>query len=66
LDLLTVDEKELLTRAVGLMEELLETLDVMRDKEAVADLRAALKEVESGKARPFEELARELGLEAEI
>jgi len=66
LDLLTVDEKELLTRAVGLMEELLETLDVMRDKEAVADLRAALREVEAGEARPFEELARELGLAAEI
>jgi len=66
LDLLTVDEKELLTRAVALMEELLETLEVMRDKEAAADLRAALREVEAGKARPFEELARELGLAAEI
>ena len=66
MDLLTVDEKELLTRAVGLMEELLETLDVMRDKEAVADLRAALREVKAGKARPFEELVRELGLAAEI
>ena len=64
--ILTVEEKELLMKAVSLMEELLETLEVMQDKEAIADLMAALKEVEAGKARPFEELARELGLEAEI
>lgn len=64
--LLTVDERGLLTRAVALIEELLETLDVMRNKEAAADMRAALKEIEARKARPFEDLARELGLAAEI
>lgn len=64
--LLTVEEKELLTRAAILMEELLETLEVMQDDRAVKDLRAALREVKEGRTRPLDELVRELGLEAEV
>jgi len=48
------------------MEELLETLEVMRDKELVRDLKAAIKEAEEGKTRPLKELISELGLEGEI
>ena len=48
------------------MEELLETLEVMRDEELVKDLKIALREVEEGKTRPFNELLRELDLEEEI
>jgi hypothetical protein len=40
---LTTEEKELLARAAGLMDELLETLEVMQDNELVKDLRAALR-----------------------
>jgi len=64
--LLTSEEKELLARAVNLMDELLETLEVMQDKELVEDLRVALREVEEGKTRPLDELMRELNLEEEI
>ena len=64
--LLTDEERKLLIRAVNLMDELLETLEVMQDEELVKDLRAALREVEEGKTRPFNELVRELGLEKEI
>jgi len=64
--LLTDEERKLLIRAVNLMDELLETLEVMQDEELVKDLRAALREVEEGKTRPFNELVRELGLEEEI
>ena len=64
--LLTDEERKLLVRAVNLMDELLETLEVMQDEELVKDLRAALREVEEGKTRPFNELVRELGLEEEI
>ena len=63
--LLTVDEKELLVKAVSLMDELRETLEVMQDKELVEDLRAALREAEEGKARPLDELRRELNLDNE-
>jgi hypothetical protein len=64
--LLTAEEKELLTKAASLMDELLETLEVVQDKELVKDLKVALKEVEEGKARPLDELIRELNLEGKI
>jgi len=48
------------------MEELIETLEVMQDKELVQDLKDALKEVEEGKTKPLEELIEELNLEREI
>ena len=64
--LMTVEEKELLSRAASLMEELLETLAVAQDKKLVRDLKAALKEAEEGKTRPLDELVRELNLEDEV
>jgi hypothetical protein len=60
--LLTGEERELLTRAANLMEELLETIEVTQDKELMRDLKAALKEAEEGKTRPLDELIRELNL----
>jgi hypothetical protein len=64
--LLTAEEKELLVRAASLMDELLETLEVIKDHGLVEDLRVALREVEEGKALPLDELVRELNLEAEV
>ncbi|MCD6444887.1 hypothetical protein J7L70_07825 [Candidatus Bathyarchaeota archaeon] len=64
--LLTSEEKELLVKAINLMEELIETLEVIQDKELVQDLKDALKEVEEGKTKPLEELIEELNLEREI
>jgi len=64
--LLTAEEKELLTRAASLMDELLETLEIMQDNTFVKDLKVALREVEENKTRPLDELIRELNLEGEI
>lgn len=64
--LLTAEEKELLSRAANLMEELLETLEIAQDKKLVKELKAALKEVEEGKTKPLDELIRELDLEDEV
>jgi hypothetical protein len=63
---LTAEEKELLARAASLMDELLETLEVIKDHRLVEDLRVALREVEEGKARPLDELVRELNLEGKV
>ena len=63
---MTTEEKELLTKAASLMEELLETLEVSQDKKLVRDLKTALKEVEEGEAKPLDELIRELNLENEM
>ena len=64
--LLTSEEKELLSKAANLMEELLETLEVAQDGKLKRDLKAALREVEQGKTMPLDELVRDLGLEAEV
>jgi hypothetical protein len=64
--LLTVEERELLTRAANLMEELLETIEIRQDKKLMKDLKVALKEAEEGKTRPLDELVRELDLEDEV
>ena len=64
--LLTTDEKELLTKAACLMEELLETLEVMQDEELVKDLRASLREAKQGKTITLDELVRDLHLETQV
>lgn len=64
--LLTVEEKELLMKASRLMEELIETLEVSTDKELIQDIEDALTEVREGKARPFADLVKELGLEGQV
>jgi hypothetical protein len=65
LTLLTTEEKELLIKAASLMEELLETLEVFQNKTLIRDLKAAMKEVDEGKAKPLDKLIRELDLENE-
>jgi hypothetical protein len=42
------------------MEELLETVEISKDKKLAKELKAALKEVDENKTRPLEELVREL------
>jgi len=64
--LLTAEEKELLTKTINLIEELLETLEIIQDKELVKDLKMALREVEECKAKPLDELVKKLNLESEI
>jgi hypothetical protein len=63
---MTNEEKELLTKAANLMEELLETIEVSQDRKLAKDLKTALQEVEEGKTRPLEELIRELNLEKDV
>ena len=64
--LMTVEERELLTRAANLMDELLETIEVTQDKKLVKELKAALKEVEENKTKPIEELIRDLNLDEDL
>jgi hypothetical protein len=64
--LLTVEEKKLLTKAAGLMEELIETVEVTDDKALVQDIEAALREAREGGTRPLRDLVMELNLESEV
>ncbi len=54
--LLTTEERKLLERAINLMEELVETLEVMQDEELMEDLKEALKEIKEGKVKSLSEL----------
>lgn len=63
---LTSEEKEILVKAANLMDELIETLDVMQDEELIQDLKDALREVKEGKTKPLSELIKELNLESEV
>jgi DNA-directed RNA polymerase subunit K/omega len=63
---LSTEEKELLTRAANLMEELLETIEVSQDKKLTKKLKIALQEVEEEKTQPLDELIRELNLEKDL
>jgi len=49
-----------------LMDELIETLEVMRDEELIQDLKDAMREVKEGKTKSLSELIKELNLESEI
>lgn len=64
--LLTSEEKEILVKAANLMDELIETLEVMRDEELIQDLKDAMREIKEGKTKPLSELIKELNLESEI
>ena len=64
--LLTVEEKKLLTKAAGLMEELIETVEVTDDRALVQDIEASLREAREGKTRPLRDLVMELNLESEV
>lgn len=62
---LSDEERKLLIKAAKLMDELLETLEVIRDERLVKELKTALQEVKENKTRSFSELIQELSLEEE-
>ena len=49
-----------------LMQELLETLEVMHDKELVKDMRASLREAKQCKTMTLEKLVRDLHLDTKV
>ena len=58
--LLTDEDKELLRRVSELLEEILETLEVMADEELMKAIREAEEDVRAGRVRDYEELINEL------
>jgi hypothetical protein len=47
-----------------LLEQLLETMDVMKDKKLMREIALSRREARAGKARSFRTLLEELGVEA--
>jgi len=64
--LLSKKEVKLLEKTNQLLEEVLETLDIMANKEAMKEISESRREAKAGKTRPFRSLLEELGLESKI
>ncbi len=58
--LLTDEDRRLLMRVSSLLEELLETLEVLEDRELLSAIREAEEDLKVGRVRPYDEVAREL------
>jgi len=58
--LLTDEDRELLRRVNELLEELLETPEVMADEELMKAIKEAEEDVKAGRIRDYEELVNEL------
>jgi len=69
-DMATISiDKELIdsiAQTRDLLEELLETIDVITDEELMLAIEEAEEEVKRGETRPLKEFAKELGLEDEL
>jgi len=59
-------DRKLLLETRNLIEELLETLDVMSNPDEVARIKEAEAEMKEGKGRPLSELENELKKRKEI
>ncbi|MEM3550462.1 MAG: hypothetical protein QXV01_05150 [Candidatus Bathyarchaeia archaeon] len=64
--LLSDEDRALLLRVSSLLEELLETLDVLEDEEAIKAVKEAEEDVIAGRVRDYNEFIEELKKAGEI
>jgi len=65
-DLLTEEDRALLTKVSGLLEELLETVAILEDDDTMEAIRKAEEDVKAGRVRDYEEFIKELRDSGEI
>jgi len=58
--MLSQKEVKLITETRDLLEELLETLEIMEDKNLMEGIRKAQKDIKGGRVRDFDEFVKEL------
>ena len=64
--ILTDEDRRLLLRVSRLLEEVLETLEVVSDRETVKAIREAEEDVKAGRVRGYDEFVEELRRSGEI
>ncbi len=64
--LLSDEDRALLLKVSSLLEEILETLEVLENEEAMEAVREAERDVGSGKVRNYDEFIEELKKAGEI
>ena len=58
--LLTDEDRALLVKVSGLLEELVETFSILEDKEAMSCLKKAEADVKAGRVRDYDVFLKEL------
>ena len=64
--LLTDEDRALLLRVSSLLEELIETLEVLGEEETLKSIKEAKDDVKAGRVRDYDEFLRELKKAGEI
>jgi len=64
--ILTDEDRALLLRVSKLLEEVIETLEIMKDKESVKALKEAEEDIKAGRVRSYNDFVKELKSSGEI
>ena len=64
--LLTDEDRALLLKVSNLLEELIETLEVLEDEETLKSIKKAEEDVKAGRVRDYDEFLKELKKAGEI
>ena len=64
--LLTDEDRALLLKVSNLLEELIETFEVLEDEETMKSIKEAEEDVKAGRVRDYDEFLKELKKSGEI
>jgi len=64
--LISDEDRVLLVKVSGLLEELVETFNILEDKETMARLKEAEEDVKAGRVREYNDFLKELKETGEI
>ena len=64
--LLSDEDRKLLLKVYNLLEDLLETLEILEDEDLMREIREAVEDVRLGRVREYSEFIRELREAGEI
>jgi PHD/YefM family antitoxin component YafN of YafNO toxin-antitoxin module len=64
--LISDEDRVLLVKVSGLLEELVETFNILEDKEAMSSLKEAEDDVKAGRVRDYDDFIKELKQTGEI
>ncbi|MEM3407206.1 MAG: hypothetical protein QW806_04250 [Nitrososphaerota archaeon] len=64
--LLTDEDRNLLKKVSNLLEEIIETIEIIEDKEAMEAIKEAEEDVKTGKVRNYDDFIGELKNSGEI
>jgi len=64
--LLTSEDRTLLLKVSSLLEEILETLDILEDEDTMKSIREAEEDVKTGRVRSYDEFIKELQQSGEV